>query len=295
MRRHKTAQHAKIWKQLENSIFFYRSTAAMVLLLLTDCYDMFVWRTTFNEPTVCASSQETVVDKGESCVSEDTERILNYVRRAYRAAALARVILLLISIKKPKICKLYLFYELALHLASQSELSLVHADNYLAGKISLMATVILFNALYYNVWLSMAAILLCQLAMQFADKILDANSDDDDVEPIAGFVLNSLWLMVVLPLCHMLVTYFGNKYIEVEMKSLDKDQLLDGLEEGLVIVDHDQKLLYENHQAARKFVAPVKAAAGPSLDVVPSAIGFASKHKFVKCEAVFKWDQTADF
>ena len=56
----------------------------------------------------------------------------------------------------------------------------------------------------------------------------------------------------------MMVTYAGFQFTQNESRSVEKEQLLDGLEEGLVIVDNDFKLLYQN-QAFRKMISPTAA------------------------------------
>ena len=56
----------------------------------------------------------------------------------------------------------------------------------------------------------------------------------------------------------MMVTYAGFQFTQNESRSVEKEQLLDGLEEGLVIVDNDFKLLYQN-QAVKKIISVTAA------------------------------------
>lgn len=44
LRTHLSAQHEQMWVKLEDTIFFYRSTVTMALLVANDCYDFLVWR-----------------------------------------------------------------------------------------------------------------------------------------------------------------------------------------------------------------------------------------------------------
>ena len=64
-------------------------------------------------------------------------------------------------------------------------------------------------------------------------------------------------MLILLP-CHMLVTYAGFQFTQNELRGVEKEQLLDGLEEGLIIIDNEDKLLYQN-QAVNKFIGNTSA------------------------------------
>lgn len=137
-----------------------------------------------------------------------------------------------------------------------------------------MLIVFLFNSLYYNQWHSLIAISLYQIVSQAIQAALFEKSKG---ECFVAFVENYAWLILILLPCHMLLTYAGFKYAEVDFKSVDNEKLLDELEEGILIVNRKRELLYQN-QAVEKCVEINLQSETSALDCY---------HRYVKCEAVF--------
>ena len=60
-------------------------------------------------------------------------------------------------------------------------------------------------------------------------------------------VSNIIWLLIFLFPCHFLITYAGFKFTEVQADGYNNEFLLDGLEEGMIILNlQTQKVSYHN-------------------------------------------------
>ena len=67
--------------------------------------------------------------------------------------------MLLLSIKKPQICKLYLSYELVMLVCT--EFLVRESDASSQNLVTILLTVVYFTVFYYDLWVGVIGVLLC--------------------------------------------------------------------------------------------------------------------------------------
>lgn len=232
-----------------------------------------------------------------SCITYSTADALTVFGYIHLAGVLCRVVLLCVAYKEPASCKAFFYYELLMLLLAQcSSTNLSLAGRVAARKLNVVSNLVLFLTLYYNFWLSLAATILTQFLSHIIQELL--SDTDEQSSFIFNFGKDSFWLLLMLIPSHMLVTYTGFQYTENECKNFDREELLEGLEEGLLVVNHQHQLLYKN-EAVQSIIDTRAASALPKLGQQPkeafpeSALKQVSR--FVNCNKALSWTETADY
>lgn len=258
----------------------------MILLSVNDCFDLAAWWSNRDgAETLHCEGADDEAEGASRCISEGTANMLQYARYAYIAGVCGRALLLIVSIKKPQICKCYLMYELAVLLASQCSIQTLLADDPTASKINVLMVFILFNALYYNYALSMAMILPYLVVYHVVRNSMYGQAEAGKI--VGQSVLSCAWIIVTLLPCHMMVTYAGMKFIENELSCVDNEEQLDSLKEGLVIVSLEHQILYQNKSGA--CALGTQSAAENADCILRGDVHLAN------CEAALAWDHAADY
>lgn len=110
------------------------------------------------QPT-CDEGLQSISSEG--CImKEGSASLVELIKYGHLVGVLGRGILLAISAKKPRVCKLYLFYEMVVLLASQCTVSHAQVDEHLMNTANQLKITLLFCTLYYNFWWSIASVLV---------------------------------------------------------------------------------------------------------------------------------------
>ena len=143
-----------------------------------------------------------------------------------------RLILLLISIKHLSICKLYIYYEFLLTILNQFLPESCYAyDQALIVQLSQLHNFLFF---YFQFWPSLI------LSLSTLPWQLFCWSCFHGVEitgpRFSNTLVNMAYLGIYLSLCHIILSKVGALFVEAEVKSTGRRQLLDNLEDGVIIL-----------------------------------------------------------
>ena len=144
------------------------------------------------------------------------------------------VILIPLSIKWPKICRVYLSYQLILYLAHQCLVKDVkrEAENY----NTIFIIFIYYLGCHFDFWVSFIGTFLTQFGfivveiMLYEATIWNASK---------MFSVNMVMLLANLLVTHAVINSAGLLFSDAEVLREENDQLYNDLEEGLVILDQD--------------------------------------------------------
>ena len=162
---------------------------------------------------------------------------------AFIVGVFVRVILLLISIKKPVICRIYFGYELVMLIFNES---LVNMNSLEANNtIQMLKIILYFISFNYNTGRSFVIVTICQVALKTIRFLTYTEFDGSDA--LVYFCKDLLLLYISLLSCHCLMKYAGEMYVSKDILSQGTTQLLREQETGLIILDSsNRKVLFRN-------------------------------------------------
>ena len=105
-----SAQHKKAWVKYENTVLYYRSNAIFLFHIFHFAMFSAFGQAPYTEAKEYLESGDAEFD------TENALAILPYLKWIFNAGNFIRLILVIISIKKPQICKAYFHYECVMML-----------------------------------------------------------------------------------------------------------------------------------------------------------------------------------
>ena len=161
-----------------------------------------------------------------------------------------RAVLILISIKRPQICKIYFHYECMMMLLDQSMPRDIGIDT--VSYILLLVTGINFFSFYYDFWVCLFT--ACIQRILFALIRSQIFMEDLDFKAVIDTLISFVWILVTLSICHITISAAGFLFVEAEILRKGDEELLDSLDVGLIIVDKDDnnEVIFLN-ESAKKF------------------------------------------
>ena len=87
--------------------------------------------------------------------------IHTYAKYTYLAGIIGRLILIVLTLIRPKICKNYLYYELVMLLVGECLAREVFEDDAIANQVHLMTVTLLFIGFNHNFGHSIFGIMIC--------------------------------------------------------------------------------------------------------------------------------------
>ena len=99
----------KSWNRFENTVLYYRSNACQLFHIFHWTLFLAIGRANFAESA-------KYIEEGGDFDKEVAEAIFPIAKWAHIIGTLGRIVLLAISYKKPRVCRMYFFYELMMML-----------------------------------------------------------------------------------------------------------------------------------------------------------------------------------
>lgn len=160
--------------------------------------------------------------------------------------------MLLVSVKAPQICKVFLPYNI-FWLVVVNECLASDVDRQAANLIAMLMYLTCFFALHYDFWITLGCTIIYQgltIPIQlslYREELTDA---------VLLVLINLACLLPMILLCHGFITAAGFLYTDSDMTRKVNTQMLDDLDEGILVYDlgddnDGSNLLFQN-QAARE-------------------------------------------
>ena len=145
---------------------------------------------------------------------------------------IGRLPLVLISLKKPKVCKIFLTYEIVLVALNQCFVTSV--DRYSENLTILLMYLTLYFMYHYDNWTTFIGTILSQVLNIVLQILLYQASAQ---EAFVLFFWNILTLVPLMLVNHGVITASGFLYADTEILRNGSNQMFDELNEGIIIVD----------------------------------------------------------
>ena len=154
-----------------------------------------------------------------------------------------RVILLLISIKKPVICRIYFGYELVMLIFNECLVNMNRPEA--NDTIQMLKILLYFISFNYNTGRSFLLVTICQVILK-AIRFM-TYTEFDETDALVYLCKDMLLLSISLLSCHSLMKYAGEMYVRKDILSQGTTQLLREQETGMIILDNSsRKVLFRN-------------------------------------------------
>ena len=154
-----TLSHKRSWMHLETTILTYRSMTAMALITLFDAINLFSGESSVFHANSIIEGVATIKDGKEYFNYDVAMNLALFAGWASIVGVFVRVILLLISIKKPVICRIYFGYELLMLIFNEC---LVNVNRPEANDtIQMLKIIICFISFNYKTGTSFIQLTIC--------------------------------------------------------------------------------------------------------------------------------------
>ena len=154
-----TQSHQKSWRHLETTILTYRSMTAMALITLFEATNLFSGDSSVYHTNSIIEGAEAIQDGKEKFNYDVALNLALFAGWASIVGVFVRVILLLISIKKPVICRIYFGYELLMLIFNEC---LVNVNRPEANDtIQMLKIIICFISFNYKTGTSFIQVTIC--------------------------------------------------------------------------------------------------------------------------------------
>ena len=177
---------------------------------------------------------EYMEDNDNPCNREVVQTILPFATWILIVMNLGRIPLMLASLKKPDVCKYYLYYELITAVVRESlpiDYGDVHTQNVLILNFAWMC-------MYgFNFWRNTGALLLYTGYVLVVVRAYLYEDEKGMVELVANFIMSCIWLIYNCAFIHIVISWIGFKFVAAEMPRNSNERLLNNLKEGVVIID----------------------------------------------------------
>ena len=162
-----------------------------------------------------------------------SESIFQYAKWITIVFTVGRLILILISIKHLRICKIYFYYEQVLFLCSLAMPLGMRADDH--NYVNMLENQKNFALFYFDLW----PCLICSLIGQAITPVfrwINYNEDGFDAKVVYMTLMVMVQLLLGCLIIHMIFTKFGFNYLSAELERRSNELVLNNLEEGVIII-----------------------------------------------------------
>ena len=178
---------------------------------------------------------------------EMAEAIFPIVKWAHIIGTLGRIVLLAISYKKPRVCRMYFFYELMMMMIDQCLPRDINLET--LNFLLLLLTTLNFFSMAYDYWPNLVACSISQVI--FTAIRASVYNDELNGDAVLGCFFNILWSVLVTLCAHVVITSAGLLFVEAEILRQGNDSILDGLKEGVIILSEDTSEIHYWNRAAK--------------------------------------------
>ena len=168
------------------------------------------------------------------------------------ATDFSRLLLVLVSLKLPKVVHVYFAYEIVC-LCLQLTLPQSYGDFHLAIAVcSTLAYHLLFS---FSFILNVVLALVPGAYVTFVVQPLVFELGPEERSTPGAYASLTFWQLYGLLSCHLVVAYTGYKFAEVQILNLGNAKLLNNLQEGLIVLDKKTKNVMLTNRAAKNLQA----------------------------------------
>ena len=194
----------------ELSLLYYRSMAFQIIAFL---YTTILWMWGISEWQVTDDllSDDNLDAANVPFSLEAAESISAFAKYSNILLNIGRIPLILLSIKKPRVCKVFLSYEILAIL--MSECMVTDVDRGAQNIIMLLMFLIIFYMLHYDFWTTFISTILSQGVNIIIQTLLYEASLHD---AFLLFFLNTICLIPLLLICHGVVTATGFLFVDAD-------------------------------------------------------------------------------
>ena len=177
-----------------------------------------------------------------------SNQIMPYLKWIYITLTLGRLVLLLLSIKNPRISKTYFYYEQVLFLCSAAMPLGLPADA--QNDVDFAELQVNFAMFFFDVW----PCLICSLVSQVLTPVFRAINYGEEFD--MQVVTTAMGMMVSVTLAYLMIhcifTQLGFALVGAEVERGSNRLLVNNLEEGVVLLEQEtNNVLFLNHAAEK--------------------------------------------
>ena len=113
------------------------------------------------------------------------------------------------------------------------------------------------------------------------------------ISPVLAYLAMQLFLSAI---AYMIITWIGSIFVEAEIPRLGNEKLLNGLKEGVFIIEEDSSIIQFQNHAAKRFIS--EFSANFSISMVEERDIFEKNQKkfaLVDTAAIFNHDTNFDY
>ena len=176
------------------------------------------------------------------------KEIFPYIKWTMIMMSYGRLFLILVSMKKLAVCKMYIYYQIVYLILEEC---LPRDFGEMQLKVLMNQTVLDFSLLYFNFWPSCIGVLCIQIFQVAARTFIYDKDVTSSViaEGIGGIVFQFSNLLAM----HIVINIVGLLFVKAEILRAGDEQLLNDLKEGVIIMDEESGLVLFVNKAAKKF------------------------------------------
>ena len=171
--------------------------------------------------------------------NKDFAASFQYLKNMLIIMSFGRLAMVLVSLKWHGLTKYFLYYEIIFYIARQSmpqDYGKVHATLvYL--EIFLYYIVFSFNYLRSSLALAVTQLYIGLFLRKY---LYEDKLDSEHVISTLGYLVMQQFLLGV---AYMTITYFGYVFVFAELPRLGNEKLLNGLKEGVFIIEEDSSII----------------------------------------------------
>ena len=158
-------------------------------------------------------SPEYMEDQDKPCNRQVVQAILPFARWILILTNIGRIPLMVVSIKKPDVCKYYLYYELIAAAVRESlpiDYGDVHTQNVLLLNFAWMC-------MYgFNFWRNTGALLLFTGYVLIVVRAYLYQDEKGMLELVSIFIVSCVWLVFNCAFIHIVISWVGFKFVAAE-------------------------------------------------------------------------------
>ena len=160
----------------------------------------------------------------------------------------ARVFLVVISLKQPKVTRSYIYIQSLYILCEQ----LIPRDyGQMHTQLMLSNDIVDFSMLYFAFWPNLTVVLLRLASSILIYKFMSLKPVG--VEVAMEIIAVCIFTVFYLCLIHFVMTWVGLIFVETKILRNGNEQLLHGLKEGVIILDEEHGHIAFLNKAAKRF------------------------------------------
>ena len=181
-----------------------------------------------------------------------TDSTFQYAKFIYITFTLGRIILVLISIKNLRVCKLYFYYEQIVFLSSLLMPIGMSAED--QNELNLVGNLRNFSYFYFDLW----PCVICTMLTQNLAPVLRSLMYVDEhynATVIGTTIILMLQVFMGYIIVHIIFTQLGFNFLGAEVERSSNRELITNLDEGVLILEQEtQDVIFYNY-TGKKFLS----------------------------------------